>query len=442
MTTIAAAQATSRSEPDRLEVLRTHRVRHAVLRPSLGPDDDIDVLVAPEDLAGVLALLRSDGYVEVPAQGRGTHHFLVRLEGRTFAHLDVVTSLDFGPLSVWRSGMADACLDRAVAGPAPGDVPYLDPQDELWVTLLHLATDDGKEPRGSQRLDRVVALARVAMSEPLADWHRALSVALPRSTTPEDVLRLCAEGDVEQLGETLSRWRPGMRRRCLRTALASSGAARVAGTAIVRATERLHQWPGRRGLLVTVLGPDGAGKSTLIDAVGDAWLWRHQRVYFGLWPDAHDAGALARALWPLRRPLRAVRRYGVGVLASARGRLVLFDRYVYDAAVPPQGRFLVLKRWYFRVLLHSVPAPDLAVLLEAPGAVLHARKGEMTPQVLDDNRDAIAAHVRGVHRRSGRPQVLTVDATQCAADVADQVVAAIWQLAAERLGRRTDGGRP
>ncbi|HEY0645405.1 MAG TPA: hypothetical protein VGD39_18460, partial [Nocardioides sp.] len=318
MTTIASAQTTSRPEPDRLEVLRTHRVRHVVLRPSLGPDDDLDILVAPEDLPRVLALLRSDGFVEVPAFGRGTHHFLVRLEGLRFVHLDVVTSLDFGPLSLWQTGQAEACLDRAVAGPGPGDVPYLDPQDELWVTLLHLATDDGKEPRGSQRLDRVAALARAAMSEPLADWHRALSVVLPRATMPEDLLRLCAEGDVQPLGETLSRLRPTMRRRCLRAAVASSGAARVAETAVLRATERLRQWPGRRGLLVTVLGPDGAGKSTLVEAIGGAWPWRHQRVDLGLWPDARDASAATRALWPLRRPLRAVGRYAVGALGAAR----------------------------------------------------------------------------------------------------------------------------
>ena len=438
MTTVAKSDTPTGWEHDSLGALRGHRVAHAVMRPSRGPDDDLDVLVAPEDLASALDLLRSDGFVRVPAFGRGTHRFLVRLEGRTFVQLDLVTSLDFGPLTVWSSGMARACLARADHG--RGDVPHLDPRDEFWVTLLHLATDDGKQPRGSQRLDRVADLARAASSDPLDDWHRALSEVLPRSMTPEQVLRQCAGADPEQLGETLSGLRPGMRRRCLRAAFGSHGPAQIGAVAFLRATERLRQWPGRRGLLVTVLGPDGAGKSTLVEAVDSAWLWPTQRVYFGLWPDAHDSHAVAKALWPLRRPLRAVRRYGVGVLGAARGRLVLFDRYVYDAAAPPRGRFRVLKRLYFSVLLHSVPAPDLAVLLEAPGAVLHARKGEMTPLVLDENRDAIAGHVLAVNQRAGRPQVLRVDATQGAADVADQVVAAIWQMAAERLGQ-TFGGR-
>ena len=441
MTTTAAAQSPSLPEPEphSLAVLRGRRLRHAVLRPSRGPDDDLDVLVAREDLKSVLALLRSDGFVEVPSFGRGTHRFLVRLEGRTFVHLDVVTSLDFGPLGLWPSEMADACLARAVVGPA--DVPHLDPRDELWVTLLHLATDDGKQPRGSQRLARIAAGVPLAASDPLADWHEAVSAVLPRRTTPEQLLRECAAAEPDRVGETLARLRPGMRRRCLRAAYGSRGAARICRVVVVRATERLRQWPGRRGLLVSVLGPDGAGKSTLTEAVGEAWPWPHQRVYFGLWPESRGSNAVTRAVWPLRRPVRAVTRYCVGALGAARGRLVLFDRYVYDAAVPPGGRFRGLKRLYFSVLLHCAPAPDLAVLLEAPGAVLHARKGEMTPEVLDLNREAIAGHVRAVHERAGRPRVLTVDATRSAADVADQVVAAIWQMAAERLEGRTREGR-
>jgi thymidylate kinase len=439
MTTAAATHAPVRPEHDSLAALRVHRLRHAVLRPSHDPTDDVDVLVAPDDVATALRLLRADGFVEVPAFGRGTHRFLVRLEGRRFVQLDVVTSLDFGPLSLWQSGMARACLARAV--PGPDDVPRLDPRDEFWATLLHLVADDGKQPRGSHRLDRVASLAPAAASEPLDDWHRAVSAILPRSTTPDQLVRQCAGAEADEVGQTLSRLRADVRRRCLAAAYGSRGAARIGEVASLRATERFRQWPGRRGLLVTVLGPDGAGKSTLVQAVEGAWLWPTQRVYFGLWPDAHDSNAVARALWPLRRPLRAVRRYGVGVLGAARGRLVVFDRYVYDAAVPPRGRLRVLKRLYFSLLLHSVPAPDLAVLLEAPGAVLHARKGEMTPRILDEDRDAIAAHVQAVHRRAGRPRVLRVDATQGAADVADQVVAAIWQMASERLGRRTDGGR-
>jgi thymidylate kinase len=209
---------------------------------------------------------------------------------------------------------------------------------------------------------------------------------------------------------------------------------------VLRATEPFRQWSGRRGLLVAVLGPDGAGKSTLLEAVDHTWPWPVRRVYLGLWPDAHGTTRVAGVLWPLRRPFRAMARYGIGWWAGLRGRLVLFDRYVYDAAAPPRGRHRTLKRWYFRVLLGCVPAPDVAVLLEAPGEVLHARKGEMTPSVLDANRVAISQHVHAVARRSGRPRVVVVDATQDRTAVAADVVAALWRLAADRLQEKTEGG--
>jgi thymidylate kinase len=207
------------------------------------------------------------------------------------------------------------------------------------------------------------------------------------------------------------------------------------GAWCLRAVEPALQWRGRRGLLVAVLGPDGAGKSTLLKRLGNDWAWPHQRVYFGLWPDVRRQRRVASALWPVRRPFRAMRRYAVGLLASCRGRLVLFDRYVYDAAVPPQGRHLTLKRIYFQVLLRCAPAPDLVILLEAPGEVLFARKGEMDPVTLDAHRDAVSRHVHRVSARSGRPVVAVVDATRSPADVAEASAAAIWSLAARRLDR-------
>jgi thymidylate kinase len=422
---------------DGLELLWEQALGCAVLRPRRGPDDDLDLLVAPEDLGRVLTLLRSAGFVEVPAFGRGTHRFLVRLEGRTFVELDLVTSLDFGPLGCWPSGMAATCLERSVV--EPGATPRLDPRDELWVTLLHLLADDGKDPRRSHRLERLGELAAAAAVAPLEDWHRAAAPLLPPTTSPAELVELCARSDTAALGEALAELRDGVRRRCGRAALVPRHLSGTARTALLRATEKPRQWRGRRGLLVTVLGPDGAGKSTLVETLGEAWPWPHQRIYFGLWPDAHDSSAVSRVLWPLRRPLRAMGRYGAGVVASSRGRLVVFDRYVYDAAVPPRAGHLVLKRIYFAVLLRCVPAPDVAVLLEAPGDVLFARKGEMSPEVLDENRDAIAAHVLGVERRAGRPRVVRVDATRSAAEVADEVVAALWQVAAARLVPRSSG---
>ena len=47
------------------------------------------------------------------------------------------------------------------------------------------------------------------------------------------------------------------------------------------------------------------------------------------------------------------------------GRLVVFDRYTYDALLPITGSWLALKRPYFRVLAHLAPRPDLVLVLEA-----------------------------------------------------------------------------
>jgi thymidylate kinase len=413
-------------------------IRWALLRPPRDRDDDLDLLVAQEDLDHLVDVLGRHGFVEEPSHGRGSHRFFVGYDGRRFTKIDVVTTLDFGPLHAWQSATADACLS---ASETNDSTVCLSPGDELWITLLHLLADDGANPAETHRLARLSKLAAAAGgTDQSQGWERALAAILPSTVTGEQLFQALLNGDQAELSGLMAAARPLVRRRCLHEGRAQRGAGWLVRTAWLRVTEPARQWRGRRGLLVAVLGPDGAGKSTLLDLAGRTWPWPHQQVYFGLWPDVRNATSFSAITWPLRRPFRAMFRYGVGLLASVRGRLVLFDRYTYDAAAPPTGRFQTLKRMYFAVLLHCAPAPDLVVLLDAPGELLYARKGEMDPATLDAYRAAVFGHVLRRQGRAGRPRVVTVDATQEPSRVSADVTAAIWDMAAHRLMRKGKWG--
>ena len=103
----------------------------------------------------------------------------------------------------------------------------------------------------------------------------------------------------------------------------------------------------------------------------------------------------------------------------ARGHLVVFDRYTYDALLPVTGSLRWLKRPYFWVLAHLAPRPDLVLVLDLPGEVAFARK------VIEAIPDG-----RGVHMIDGKMQD---DATwkQCKVmvDLAEQLAKKDSELA-------------
>jgi len=119
-------------------------------------------------------------------------------------------------------------------------------------------------------------------------------------------------------------------------------------------------------------------------------------------------------------PFTIWRKSIVAEYHRAHGRLVIFDRYTYDALVPPRGRLLFLKRPYFWFLAHAARAPTLNFLLDAPGELLFARSGEA---------DAAKLERAGAAFRSlaGRiPGLQVIDARQSPEAIRAQVVERIW----------------
>ena len=152
----------------------------------------------------------------------------------------------------------------------------------------------------------------------------------------------------------------------------------------------------RRGLWVVLLGPDGAGKSSVIEGIGDG-----VGAGFTGCEAFHLRPALfakARAARPncnpharsARGPLVTFGKLAyllaanwLGYLAKVRprlerGALVIFDRYFSDGLVDPKRYRLPRScAWLVALVERALPKPDLYIVLEASAQVLGQRKREV-----------------------------------------------------------------
>jgi hypothetical protein len=84
----------------------------------------------------------------------------------------------------------------------------------------------------------------------------------------------------------------------------------------------------------------------------------------------------------------------------------------------PLGPSARVARW---IDGHACPGPDVVVILDAPGAVMHERKGEYDPAMLEEWRERF----RGVRRRA--PDAEIVDASRAPEVVLRDVSARVWR---------------
>jgi hypothetical protein len=386
------------------------------------PLGEVDLLIQKSQRKQLIDLLADLSFVALPSWGYAPHHFFVAYDEQAdgWIKLDVVTELAFGkPVPSISTDLATACLKHRQRT----ELAYVPaPEAELVALLLHCVLDKGVFT--PPRRQRLLAL-RQAVRDQAYLTELLRSYWLPTASWPQLAAVIDAAGWTTLLAQRASVSRHLTRKH----PIATSGR-----TLTMRVLRKLNRWsyvlrPGTP--LVALLAPDGAGKSTLVANLQQSFYFPMHSIYMGLYqrkqvqrrPRMIGAGFIGRLFTQWQRYLSA--QYH-----RARGRFVIFDRYPYDALLQPNRRLNWIKRSSRWLMAHACPAPDLVLLLDAPGDVLYARKGEHSPAFLEQQRQNYLA------LKASLPQMVIVNAMHDSDKVRREATALIWRTYAQHVQRR------
>lgn len=216
---------------------------------------------------------------------------------------------------------------------------------------------------------------------------------------------------------------------------------------------------------VALIGPDGAGKTTLTKMILESGVLPFRYLYMGVdisksnvalptsrlvdamkrrfgrpqQPGPRPAGSrdgspsnTRRFLGSFRAALRLTNRIIeecyrqlVSWGYELRGYVVLYDRhFIFDFSPEIQANLgdSWERRLHWRFLDRLYPRPDLVIFLDAPGEVLFARKGESTIAELERRRQAFLGHGKKLDN------FVRIDATRPLDEVYDEILMHIHRL--------------
>jgi hypothetical protein len=293
------------------------------------------------------------------------------------------------------------------------------------------------------------------------EWER---IAAWAATAPDEYERALSWAFGDRMAGLLATRGPNIpSERLLRRARRVQWLRRRATPA--RMVASLHASTGRwyrrlaypTGLYVLVVGPDGAGKTSLADALPDLcagpfrrWIHLHWRP--GVLPRAGALVGVAPA--DPTRPHAQVVHGPVASLASLayhwldflaggwlrlaplriRSGLIVLERGWWDIAVDPQRYRISAPNLLVRLLGTLLPRPDLVLVLEATPKVLMSRKSEVQPEELA--RQTMSWHSVLPH---GTKRVY-IDASLSEAEVRANAREAVFAVLTERACGRLGAG--
>lgn len=199
------------------------------------------------------------------------------------------------------------------------------------------------------------------------------------------------------------------------------------------------------GCWIALTGPDGAGKSFILNAVSRQFApaFRSVRSYHMRPQVVGRKTARPAQATDLPRGLAAsvakivdltadyVFGYATRILPEVlRTQLILFDRCFYDLLVDSKRIRYGGPPWLLHAAARICPSPDLVILLDAPPEVLWARKQELPMEEIARQRTAYLELAKRL------PSAIVIDASQPAPDVIHDVVVAVTNHLALRTRNR------
>jgi hypothetical protein len=370
---------------------------------------DIDLLVDPSDVSKLRRILEKHAFHAVPRWSESPNLLYARWcpDETRWLTLDILTELSFGHRLQFKSQAEHSAL---ACTRLLGSTRLLAPEDAFWSLLLHcLLEKRSVSTHHARELTDLLPFADAADN-------------VPRSLRLDDAWTIAALSDV-----AAGHWTRLCERRIRfhRAGAAHHRMLRCRHTAqhyARRLRAVLKSGTTGRAPTVALLGPNGVGKTSTAYWLASEAPVPVFRCYLGLWstPGKPD-GTVRRSCRILMRPGKVWVAVLRAEIARRAGRLVVFDRYPYDALLDV-GAHHRIKNLYLRFLGHTAPRPTVAILLDAPAEVAYARKPENPLAEAQEDRDAYLSL-----REKLKGDVHLVDAAGTFVDVRRAVGTLVWE---------------
>lgn len=332
---------------------------------------DIDLLIKNEEKADTI--LSNFGYVCYAHKGHHRWYLKYSWEDKEWIHLDVHTTISFGKYKPPKKYIKDLFNNVTISN---DDIPRINPLDHSIILFFHSVLD-------KKKIDE-----RYKGTIFNFDYYQ-----IKNKSSSYSFLSLPLESYYEWLGQVKA-GRLG-EKKMVRQVLCSLGAKTYQRKSyLVRAFNRIRRCFYGSGT-IAFLGPDGAGKSTLIEPLAKLKHLPIRTQYMGpnrksvmrnilnLTMDflsnirfKHNKSSVigqgARICWHFLCYLDFFDRKYRHLLFQSKGGVVIYDRYPCDMF------FRSPSKLYETLYIKLFPLPRLIILCTGDAKMINARKNELS----------------------------------------------------------------